>query len=77
MRTLFQQAGVMGGGHVLDLHLRGQPCIDIHPGFRRERLLGLLRQQQFEEVSYQQLSDKWRLGTNEVSLFLLKAKYKG
>jgi ubiquinone/menaquinone biosynthesis C-methylase UbiE len=61
----------------LKLRLRRQPCVDIHPGFRRERLLGLLRQQQFEEVSYHQLSDKWRLGTNEVSPFLLKAKYKG
>lgn len=54
--------------------LRGHRASDVHPGFTREQLLRLILQQQLEEVSYQQLSDKRRMGFNEVCLFLLKVK---
>jgi len=56
------------------VRLFGRHCDDVHPGFTREQLLKLLAHVQFEEILYQQLPDKGRLGFNEVNLFLLKAK---
>ncbi|MCL0057344.1 methyltransferase domain-containing protein [Dehalococcoidia bacterium] len=55
--------------------LRGHRWSDVHPGFTREQLLRLILDQQLEEVSYQQLSDKWRMGFNAVCPFLLKVKW--
>jgi len=54
--------------------LRGHHCADVHPGFTREQLLKLLTYERLEELLYQQLPDKGRLGFNEANLFLLKAK---
>jgi hypothetical protein len=34
----------------------------------------LLRPQGLEQVSYQRLPDKWRIGPNEVHPFLLKVR---
>lgn len=56
------------------VRLLGRHCDDVHPGFTREQLLKLLAHEQLEELQYQQLPDKGRLGFNEVNLFLLKAK---
>jgi len=47
---------------------------DVHPGLTREQLLELLVNEHFEELQYQQLPVKGRLGFIEAPLFLLKAK---
>jgi ubiquinone/menaquinone biosynthesis C-methylase UbiE len=57
--------------------LRGYPPTDIHPGFTREQLDRLMSRQQLEEVHYEELSIKWRIGSNEVSPFLLKVRRAG
>jgi ubiquinone/menaquinone biosynthesis C-methylase UbiE len=56
------------------VRLRGRHCGDVHPGFTQEQLLRLLPPQGLEQVSYQQLPDKWRIGSNEVHPFLLKVR---
>ena len=56
------------------MHLRGKPCVDMHPGFTRIQLSRLLSQHQLEEVSYQRLPEKWRAGPFEADAFLLKAR---
>ena len=47
---------------------------DVHPGFTREQLLRLLVNEHLEELQYQQLPDKGRLGFIEAPLFLLKTR---
>ncbi|MHA2294745.1 MAG: class I SAM-dependent methyltransferase [Candidatus Hodarchaeales archaeon] len=47
---------------------------DIHPGFTRPQLLNLLTKQEFEEISFQLLPQKWTLGSYKLNVFLLRAR---
>ena len=64
-------------GTPFSMRLRGEPCVDVYPGFTRLQLSRLLSQHQLEEVSYERLPEKWRTGPFEADAFLLKARRVG
>lgn len=54
--------------------IRGRRTGDIHPGFSHSRLRRLLAQVELEEEHYEVLPSRWRLGFNQVEVFVLRVR---
>lgn len=53
--------------------LRGESCLDVHPGFTHQRLTARLKPHGLCESSYQILDGEWQLGFIRSGRFLLVA----
>ena len=55
------------------IRLRGETCLDVHPGFAHQGLATCLKRRGLCEISYQTLPGKWRMGFIRSGRFLLVA----
>jgi len=55
------------------VRLRGRRCPDVHPGFSREQLTGLLRDHGWEPITWRPLPEQGRMGFVRTGIFMLKA----
>jgi len=56
------------------VRLRGETCLDVHPGFAHQRLASQLKASGLSESVYQTLAGEWQMGFIRSGRFLLVAR---